>query len=280
MTQYSIVNRVNRLRFPCVLYFFLLDSLPGCYTTGRIINKCAICRVMKGVFMNVAGLHTLRVVDVYKKFPQGEGHLEVLRGINTTFTQGASYAITGVSGSGKSTFLHIVAGLDKPTAGDVFFDTASLVRMHDKSLYFNTKIGFVFQFHYLIKELTVLENIALMGRIKGFSDADARTRGLELLELVGMSNKASEFPTKLSGGQLQRTAIARALFNRPAFLIADEPTGNLDEENVVNIVNLLLRFQQEWGMGLIICTHDKAVSCKMGTVLQVHQGVLNSVEKL
>ena len=224
-------------------------------------------------------IHSINVVNVTKKFTQGGKSIEVLRGIDATFKQGSTYAITGVSGSGKSTLLQLLGGLDKPTSGEVFFDQQPLSRMHNKTSYLNTKLGFVFQFHYLIKELSVVENVMLAGLIRGDSRSEAQVRALELLELVGVAEKADMFPMKLSGGELQRVAIARALFNRPAFLVADEPTASLDSGNAELIIALFLRFQREWGMGLIICTHDDAVYTQMETVLHLHQGVL-VVEKV
>jgi lipoprotein-releasing system ATP-binding protein len=260
------------LRISGVLYFFsLLLHLVAILQT--VVKGAMLVCPWKAV-MNRSDQHILRVTGVYKSFAQGGKRLEVLRGVDAVFEQGKSYAITGVSGSGKSTFLQIIGGLDKPTHGDVFFDQKNLRSMRDKAAYLNTKIGFVFQFHYLIKELSVLDNIMLVGLIGGLDAVLAKQRALELLGLIGLEHKAAEFPMKLSGGEQQRVAIARALFNKPAFLIADEPTGSLDEANAANIVTLFEQFQREWRMGLIICTHDKAVYERMGSILRVHHGTL------
>ena len=197
-------------------------------------------------------IETNRLVaqNLTKTFSQGEQKLHVLESVNITFEKGESYAITGASGSGKSTLLHLLGSLDKPTSGNVIFCGQDLfkISLQKRELILNHKIGFVFQFHYLIHELTVLENITLPGKIANRKKSNLVTRGKELLELVGLSDKANNYPSELSGGEQQRVSILRAIFNKPNFLLADEPTGNLDETNAKNITNLLLRFQKEWGM--------------------------------
>jgi lipoprotein-releasing system ATP-binding protein len=217
---------------------------------------------------------TLR--NVHKEYVQGGRILPVLQGISTTFQQGASYAITGVSGSGKSTLLHVLGGLDQPTSGSVNFNGKDLafMRSKQKDLFHNRSIGFVFQFHYLVKELTAQENIMMMGLVKGESYAHCQQRAQHLLAMVGLHEKPDAYPTQLSGGEQQRVAIARALFNKPSFLLADEPTGNLDAGNAQQVVDLCLAAQQEWGMGIVVCTHDSAVYNRMGTVLKLHNGLL------
>ena len=212
--------------------------------------------------------------NLTKTFCQGKQQLHVLRNVNLTFAKGESYAIKGASGSGKSTLLHLLGSLDEPTSGNVLFCGQYLFKISAKKreIILNQKIGFVFQFHYLIHELTVLENITLPGKIANEKNSSLIARGKELLELVGLSDKASSYPSELSGGEQQRISILRAIFNKPDFLLADEPTGNLDEENAKKITDLLLRFQKEWGMGVIICSHDRTVYEKMESLFELHDG--------
>jgi lipoprotein-releasing system ATP-binding protein len=219
---------------------------------------------------------SLTLKAVYKSYEQGGKDLPVLQGVDATFIQGKSYAITGVSGSGKSTIMHILGGLDTPTQGTVFFNDNDIAhfRPTHKDLFLNRHIGFVFQFHYLIRELSARENIMLMGLIKGEQRKLCMHRADHLLEMVGLTDKADVYPTQLSGGEQQRVAIARALFNKPSFLLADEPTGNLDAGNAQQVVDLFFAAQQEWGMGIIICSHDMAVYKRMGTVYRLLNGLL------
>lgn len=218
----------------------------------------------------------LSLHNVYKEYRQGGRKIQVLHNVDATFQQGFSYAITGVSGSGKSTLLHVLGGLDAPCKGSVQFNASDIYRMRagQKNTFLNSKIGFVFQFHYLVKELTARENIIVPGMIKGESRKYCLQRSQELLELVGLPSKADSYPTKLSGGEQQRVAIARALFNKPAFLLADEPTGSLDADNAQGIVDLFFAAQQEWGMGIIVCSHDAAVYQRMEKIYQMHDGNL------
>lgn len=215
----------------------------------------------------------LALNHVTKHFLAGDKPLEVLRGISYTFSQKSTYALSGPSGTGKSTLLHILGGLEQPTEGTVLLDERPLPELaYNHSLL--DKIGFVFQFHYLIHELTILENVMLPGLIKRVPSVQLRERALELLAAVGIVQKADAHPEHLSGGQLQRAALARALLNKPIFLIADEPTGNLDEDNAVAIVKLLSEFHEQWGMGIILCSHDKTVCQKMDVTLHLDHGKL------
>jgi ABC-type lipoprotein export system ATPase subunit len=212
--------------------------------------------------------------NIKKSFWQGRNCLEVLRGISVEFKQEETYAVTGVSGSGKSTFIHILGGLDKPTSGFVEINKKDVFKIRRKNLFLNQTMGFVFQSHYLIKELNVLENIMLMGMIKGEDRSFCRERAKDLLEMIGLHDKGYNYPGQLSGGEQQRVSIVRAIFNKPKFLLADEPTGNLDEGYVNQIIELFLQAVREWRMGLIVCTHDKNVYQKMNFVLKLHEGIL------
>jgi len=219
---------------------------------------------------------TIKVVDVKKSFKQGSVVSEILKDITYTFEQGKTYALTGSSGAGKSTLIHIIAGLDEPTSGQVLFNDIDLANIPEeqKEVFFSDVIGLVFQQPYLIKELSVLENVMLKGLIDN-EDRDLCTkRGNELLRLVGLEGKGKSRPSALSGGQQQRVALARAIFNKPAFLIADEPTGNLDETTGAAIVDLLLKYQKEWGMGIIMCSHDTYVAERMEYRVRLRDGRL------
>lgn len=214
--------------------------------------------------------------NVCKEYIQGAIRTEVLRSVSVTFEQGSSYAITGVSGMGKSTAIHLLAGIDVPTTGSVTYNgqDLSLCSSIERSGFFNKKIGLVFQLPYLIKELSVRENVLLPAMIAGQSNDWCTERSNYLLERVGLLDKADHKPATLSGGQQQRVALARALCNLPAFLLADELTGNLDEATGQSIVKLLVELQDENKMGLIISTHDEKVWRAMETVFELHNGEL------
>ena len=217
--------------------------------------------------------------DLKKSFLQGKKDLPVLNGITVDLQQGKTYAITGVSGSGKSTFMHLLAGLDTPSAGTINYGGQNLAALaaDARMQFLNKEIGLVFQDPYLIRELSILENCMIKGLIAGNSFQAEISRAMELLETVGLADKAYCQPGALSGGQQQRVAIVRAIFNRPIFLLADEPTGSLDEAMGNDIVNLLLQCQKEWDMGLIVSSHDPIVFKRMEVIYRLHNGLLETV---
>ncbi len=204
------------------------------------------------------------------------GGQEVLRGISIIFEQGKTYAISGVSGTGKSTLMHLLSGFDKPSSGAVLFNDKNIAHFSSaaRTHFLNQSIGHVFQQPYLIRELSVAENVMTPGLIMGSSLLAARPRALELLEAVGLADHAEKKPSALSGGQQQRVALARALFNQPSFLLADELTGNLDKETGRSIVAFLLELQQQSNMGVIISTHDSYVAESMQQRFSLEQGAL------
>ncbi len=214
-----------------------------------------------------------------KCFGKGNQATNVLRDVTATFTQGMSYAITGVSGTGKSTLMHILVGLDAPTSGAVFFNNTNIYQMNsgDRSHFLQRSVGLMFQLPYLIRELSVLENVMLPGLISRRAPDECKAQAMKLLSDVAVANKAEHKPASLSGGQQQRVALARALLNEPALLFADEPTGNLDERTAQEMVELLVRLQTEWHMGLIVSTHDTYVARQMQHQYRLHDGMLHSV---
>lgn len=219
----------------------------------------------------------IQVHSVEKTFGTKSQLTPVLVGINASFEQGKSYAIIGASGSGKSTLLHILGGLDVPSRGNVTFNGRPLTsfRASERNRLRNKQLGFVFQFHYLIHELTVQENVMLPGLIAGMSRSDCKERASELLRSVGLAHRETAMVSTLSGGEQQRVSVVRALFNKPAFLLADEPTGNLDAENGAIVIALIERYQRDYGMGLVVCSHDEALYGRMGTVLTMKNGLLS-----
>jgi lipoprotein-releasing system ATP-binding protein len=219
---------------------------------------------------------TLAMQGISQNFIQGHENIIVLDNIDAIFMQEKSYAITGISGSGKSTFMHILAGLETPTSGTVLFNNKALNSLSASahSHFLNTSIGLVFQSSHLLGELSVLENVILPGLINGKTKDECQQRAQELLKKVGIFEKKDSKPGELSGGQQQRVAIARALFNQPAFLIADEPTGNLDLATGKAIIDLLLSCHHEWGMGIIISSHDDYVTERMDEVFVLSKGKL------
>ena len=224
------------------------------------------------------GPSILRCERLTKVFSTSSGDdLMVLDDITAVFEQGRTYAITGASGTGKSTLLHVCAGLEALTSGAVYYNKHNIALFDDqqRNQFLNRSIGLLFQLPYLIKELTVLENVMLKGLIEGQDERLCKEQAFLLLKASGLEDKAFEMPATLSGGQQQRVALMRALFNKPAFLFADEPTGNLDPKTGRIIVELLLQCQRDWGMGIIVSTHDQSVATHMQTRFELSNGQLH-----
>jgi ABC-type lipoprotein export system ATPase subunit len=223
---------------------------------------------------------TLRFDHLYKSYSVGQERFEILHDISTVFHQGRSYAITGASGTGKSTCIHLLAGLDAPTAGRVLYNQADMSRFsaHESALLLQKNISLVFQQPFLLQELTVLENVMLKAILHGPCDQDAYDRAYQLLEQVGLHGKAHNYPVQLSGGQQQRIAILRAIFMIPQFLLLDEPTGNLDDQSGQQLMDLLFEYRQTYGMGLIMSTHNLDFAQQMDHLLKVEDKKLVSVD--
>ena len=221
-------------------------------------------------------INTITVTQMKKLFGHGASQVTVLRDINATFKGGQSYAITGISGSGKSTLLNIIAGFDVPSEGALFFNEKpfDIFSAREKEQYLKRVVGFLFQKPYFIKELSVIENIILAGTIAGQPGIELHARARELLSVVGLTAYADQKPGVLSGGQQQRLCLARALCNKPLFLLADEPTAGLDAAHRTAIIELMHYGLQEWGMGVIVSTHDMVVAAALQHRMSLHEGVL------
>jgi ABC-type lipoprotein export system ATPase subunit len=213
-----------------------------------------------------------------KTYVMGKRTLEVLRGVDLEISHGDFVALRGASGTGKSTLLHLIGGLDSPNAGEIIFCGQNLAAFSESRLtnFRNRRVGFVFQAYHLLPELTALENVCLPARIARTSAAQAEKRGRELLARVGLGERLDHKPSELSGGEQQRVAIARALVNEPELLLADEPTGNLDSHTGGEIIELLKQLRAEKQMTLIIATHDSKVAATAPRVIELVDGLIAS----
>jgi putative ABC transport system ATP-binding protein len=219
------------------------------------------------------------VQEITKNLPLGREHIEILKGISFQILSGEFISIVGPSGSGKSTLLGIIAGLDNPTSGQVLIDSVDITHMTESRLAAvrNSKIGMVFQAFNLIPTLTAQENVEIplyVGKHKG----SPSTRGRELLTLVGLSHRLNHRPNQLSGGEQQRVAIARALATDPAFVIADEPTGNLDARNGENVLKLIAELREQTGKTFIIATHDPVVASHADRSIRIVDGKIAELD--
>ncbi|HWG35422.1 MAG TPA: ABC transporter ATP-binding protein [Gemmatimonadaceae bacterium] len=217
---------------------------------------------------------------VTKRYIGGDGvALDVLRGVDLRVESGEMLAIIGESGSGKSTLLHILGGLDRPTSGDVLLSDRLLSDRSDEELAAvrNRGVGFVFQFHHLLREFSALENVAMPLRIAGESPAVAEARATSLLERVGLGGRLHHRPGELSGGEQQRTAVARALAASPGVVLADEPSGNLDLANGERLHDLLAEVVRDLGVGMVVVTHNMSLADRARAVYQLKEGRLSEI---
>lgn len=217
-------------------------------------------------------MHEIRCVQVTKQYAS-DGPAAI-NAASLTFFKGTGAALVGTSGAGKSTLLHLIAGITRPTSGDIIYGnhSSATYTAADWQLLYGRHIGILFQQPYLLSELTVLENVMLKGMALGLEYAHVRDDAYELLTCAGLADKAHAQSWQLSGGQQQRVALMRALSMRPDFLLADEPTGNLDAQTGQQIIDLLCSLQQQWGMGIILSTHDMALASRMHYCYTLNQG--------
>lgn len=223
----------------------------------------------------------LQVFGVRKTYTSGAGDLEVLRGVDLTLEPRGALAIIGASGAGKSTLMHLLGGLDRPTAGEILIRGRSLRDLGDEALarVRNEEIGFVFQFHHLLREFTAEENVMMPGLIAGIDRRLARDRARELLADVGLADRTTHRPSELSGGEQQRVAVARALANEPVVLLADEPSGNLDHHTSERLHDLLFRLRAERGLAMVLVTHNAELAHRADRILKLEDGVVSPLEE-
>ena len=217
--------------------------------------------------------------DLKQSYHQGGLNVDVLQGVNLEVEQGSCIAITGASGSGKSTLLHLLGGLDEPTSGEVVIAGESFSKMSEKSrgVLRNRALGFVYQFHHLLPEFTALENVAMPLLVRKMDSDEASSKANNILDKVGLGKRMQHKPGELSGGERQRAAIARALVTEPQCILADEPTGNLDEQTAEQVFDLMIELNRQYSVSLIMVTHNMALAGRMDTVKRLHEGVLMPV---
>jgi len=221
----------------------------------------------------------IHVDNVYKHYTRDKTKIDVLRGVQMEIAAGEMVAIVGPSGAGKSTLLHLLGGLDRPSAGTIRYDGIALSQLRDEALadFRNQHIGFVFQFHYLLPEFSALENAMMPALIRRRAKPEAKKEAQQLLISVGLSDRLHHRPGELSGGEQQRVAVARALMNAPAVVLADEPTGNLDRAMSQSLQLLLRQLNEERGQTFIIVTHDREFAAQMDRAISLVDGKIRAV---
>jgi lipoprotein-releasing system ATP-binding protein len=214
----------------------------------------------------------LQTTDIRRNY----GNLPVLKGINLTIEPGEIVSIVGASGAGKTTLLQILGTLDRPDSGELRIDGQNVFSLNDRQLaqFRNERIGFVFQFNNLLPEFTALENVCLPGFISGKDEKSVRERAESLLKTLGLQNRLDHLPSQMSGGEQQRTAVARALINKPAIVFADEPSGNLDSHNAEELHQLFFQLRDELGQTFIIVTHNETLAALADRTVTIRDGLL------
>jgi lipoprotein-releasing system ATP-binding protein len=226
-------------------------------------------------------MSVLEASDVAKSYRGGDGGIiHVLDGVNLTVARGEMVAIVGASGAGKSTLLHLLGALDAPSRGSISIDGRPIAALDDDALaeLRNRKVGFVFQFHHLLREFSALENVMMPLRIAGADEGDARRRAGEQLERVGLGGRVHHRPSELSGGEQQRTAVARALVVEPAVLLADEPSGNLDHTNSERLHDLFAQLARDLELGMVVVTHNRSLAGRADRTLVLEDGKLTDTD--
>jgi lipoprotein-releasing system ATP-binding protein len=224
-----------------------------------------------------AGDVLVRIDSIVKDYISGAETLCILRGVSLSIRRGEAVAVTGQSGSGKSTLLNILGGLDRTDSGTVTVGDTEITSLSESglSLYRSRRVGFIFQFHYLLKDFTALENVMLPAYIAGMKKKEAMEKARSLLVDVRLESRMSHYPSQLSGGERQRVAVARSMVNDPDLVLADEPTGNLDPANSAVVVELLYAGAEKWGKTLVVVTHDEKVAARASTRYTLEGGVLS-----
>ena len=216
----------------------------------------------------------ISVKDIKKSF----GSLQVLKGISFDINQGEIVSIVGPSGAGKTTLLQIIGSLDRPDSGNIYINNTDIFQLKEKKLaqFRNHNIGFVFQFHQLLPEFTALENVSIPSYIKGISKKNAESAAFELLQFLGLEDRIEHKPSEMSGGEQQRTAVARALINKPKVILADEPSGNLDSETKKDLHSLFFTLRDKFNTSVIIVTHDESLAQMSDRIITLKDGNLVS----
>lgn len=236
---------------------------------------------MSEIALDTTDTVVLAAEGLGKTYAEGKLHTPVFDGLDFAVRAGETVAILGASGAGKSTLLHLLGGLDTPSAGEVFVAGQKMSALSNaaRGTLRNRALGFVYQFHHLLPEFTALENVMLPALLSGASDSDATARARGLLETVGLGHRLGHKPGELSGGERQRAAVARALVNKPACVLGDEPTGNLDERTAATVFELMLEMNRAQRTSLVLVTHDRRLARKLDRVMELHQGKLREVAK-
>jgi putative ABC transport system ATP-binding protein len=228
------------------------------------------------------GVPAVQTVDVTKVYRVGHSDYPALKGINVTIEKGQLVSIMGPSGSGKSTLLNVIGALDRPTSGRVIIDGIDLRKLGENRLALlrNRKLGFVYQSFNLIQRLTAVENVEMPLVSRGISEKIRRDKSIKILEAVGLNRKFNKRPTELSGGEQQRVAIARALVTKPALIIADEPTGNLDSKTTREVVDQFIQVNKEFGTTILVVTHNAEIAERTQRVISIRDGLIEKDEYL
>lgn len=218
----------------------------------------------------------LQVENIKKDYLMGKKTISVLKGASLTIDHGEIIAIMGKSGAGKSTLLNVIGTLDRPDSGDIYFEEQALFKYNDRQLaeFRNKNIGFVFQFHYLLPEFDALENVMMPGLINSTDDKVLRSKAEELLLRVGLADRLHHRSNELSGGEQQRVAFARALINQPKLILADEPSGNLDNQSSEILHEMMWSFTKEFNTAFIVVTHDRNLAEKADRIINIVDGVI------
>ncbi len=211
-----------------------------------------------------------------REITKSYGSLKVLKGVSLDISKGEIVSVTGASGAGKSTLLHILSTIDRADSGSVMVDGIDIRKLNDRQLanFRNRKVGFIFQFHHLLPEFTALENICIPALIAGTGRREAEQRAMELLDFLSLKERATHKPSELSGGEQQRVAAARALINRPAILMADEPSGNLDSANARQLHQLFFELRDKFGQTILIVTHNEELATMSDRRLYMQDGLI------